>query len=54
MTTSNCFEYAKNPHVNEIVTKKIPKSKLSIPKNLSIIPVTGNPDYPLPRADKVT
>ena len=24
MTTSNCFEYAKNPHVDEIVTKKIP------------------------------
>ena len=32
MTTSNCFEYAKNPHVKEIVTKKIPESKISNPK----------------------
>ena len=32
MTTSNCFEYAKNPRVNEIVAKKIPKSKISNPQ----------------------
>ena len=35
MTTSNCFEYAKNPHVNEILTKKIPESKISNPKKSS-------------------
>ena len=32
MTTSNWFEYAKNPHVNETPTKKIPESKISSPK----------------------
>ena len=30
--TTNCFEYAKNPYVNEILTKKIPESKISNPK----------------------
>ena len=32
MTTSNCFEYAKNPRVNAILTKKIPESKISNPQ----------------------
>ena len=40
MTTSNYFEYAKNPHVNDILTKKIPESKISTPKNPPITPVT--------------
>ena len=32
MTTSDCFEYAENPHGNEILTKNIPESKISTPQ----------------------
>ena len=48
MTTSNCFEYAKNPHVNEIVTKKIPKSKISNPKKSFNYPLHLRPGVPPP------
>ena len=34
MTTSNCFEYAKNPHVNEILTENIPEPKISNPQKI--------------------
>ena len=32
MTTSDCFEYAENPHVNETLTKNILESKISKPQ----------------------
>ena len=34
MTTSNCFEYAKNPHVNDILTKKNPRIENFNPQNI--------------------
>ena len=52
MTTSDCFEYAENPHVNEILTKKIPESKISTPpksfnhpRHLKSNPIKQNLQY---------
>ena len=53
--TSDCFENAKNPHVNEIRTKKIPESKISTPQKSFNQPrhlKSGAPPPPLPIAFK--
>ena len=52
MTTFNCFEYAaKNPHVNEILTKKIPEIENFKPEKISQSPpsleIRSTPPPPL-------
>ena len=51
MTTSDCFEYAENPHVNAILTKNIPKSKISTPpKSFNHLKSGGPPPPPTPHS----
>ena len=55
--SSNCFEYPKNPYLNQAIQKIIAKfscpqksrnRKFETPQYSSLIPVTWNPEYPLP------